>query len=137
MSNKEFLRKQQECNAAHMLLVEFVKNNADVVANALQPIIAIWGEVTYESLNNAVGVVSQVFAGVALQLIDHNSGLDPEDTDNIVLPVGARTMNDTIESLSKFISSTRDMWLFLINENIDNPAVDMVRKAFWKYEAQM
>lgn len=137
MSNEEWNKKMDERKAAHMLLVDFVKNHPDTVADALQPIIAMWGEVTYESLKNDVGVVSQVFAGVALELIDHNSALEPEDTDNMVLPVGAKTMNHTIESLSKFITSTREMWLFLINKHIDTPAFDMVRKAFWKYEAQM
>lgn len=120
-----------------MLLVEFVKNNPDEVANALQPIIAMWGEVTFESLKNDMGVVSQVFAGLALQLIEHNSALEPEDSDNMILPVGAKTMNDTLESLAKFIDSTREMWLMLINKNINRPAFDMVRQAFWKYEAQM
>ena len=137
MSNEEWNKKQEERRAAHMLLVEFVKNNPDEVANALQPIIAMWGEVTFESLKNDMGVVSQVFAGLALQLIEHNSALEPEDSDNMILPVGAKTMNDTLESLAKFIDSTREMWLMLINKNINRPAFDMVRQAFWKYEAQM
>lgn len=137
MSNEEFFKKKEEERAAHMLLVEFIKNHPDVVADALQPIIAIWGEVSYESLKNDVGVVSQVFAGLALKLIDHNSSLSPEDSDNMVLPVGARTMSSTIESLAKFIDSTRSLWLFLIDKHIENPAVRMVHETFMKYEAQM
>ena len=91
MSNEEFERKQTEQKAAHMLMVEFVKSNADLMATVLEPIVATWGEVTYPSLKDNMGVVSQVFAGVALELIDHNSSLDPEDCDNMVLPVGAKT----------------------------------------------
>jgi len=120
-----------------MLMVEFVKNNADLMAKVLEPIVAMWGEVTYESLKDNMGVVSQVFAGVALELIDHNSILDPEDCDNMVLPVGARTMSSTIDELSKFIAAVRYLFVLFIDKNIDHPAIDMVRRAFYKYEAQM
>ena len=137
MSNEEFKKKQEEQRAAHMLMVEFVKSNADLMAKVLEPIVATWGEVTYESLKTNMGVVSQVFAGVALELIDHNSNLDPEDCDNMVLPVGAKTMSSTIDELSKFIAAVRYLFVLFIDKNIDHPAIDMVRRAFYKYEAQM
>jgi hypothetical protein len=137
MSNEEFERKQTEQKAAHMLMVEFVKNHAELMATVLEPIVATWGEVTYPSLKDNMGVVSQVFAGVALELIDHNSSLDPEDNDNMVLPVGAKTMNNTIEELSKFITSVRHLFVLFIDKNINDPAIEMVRRAFYKYEAQM
>ena len=137
MSNEEFKKKQEEQIAAHMLMVEFVKNNADLMARVMEPIVATWGEVTYESLKTNMGVVSQVFAGVALELIDHNSNLDPEDSENMVLPVGAKTMSSTIDELSKFIASVRYLFVLFIDKNIDHPAIDMVRRAFYKYEAQM
>ena len=137
MSNEEFKKKQEEQRAAHMLMVEFVKSNADLMAKVLEPIVATWGAVTYESWKDNMGVVSQVFAGVALELIDHNSNLDPEDCDNMVLPVGAKTMSSTIEELSKFISAVRYLFVLFIDKNIDHPAIDMVRRAFYKYEAQM
>ena len=47
MSNEEFKKKQEEQRAAHMLMVEFVKSNADLMAKVLEPIVATWGEVTY------------------------------------------------------------------------------------------
>ena len=102
-----------------------------------KPIVATWGEVTYPSLKDNMGVVSQVFAGVALELIDHNSDLEPEDADNMVLPVGAKTMSSTIEELSKFIAAVRYLFVLFIDKNIDHPAIEMVRRAFYKYEAQM
>ena len=137
MSNEEFKKKQEEQRAAHMLMVEFVKSNADLMATVLEPIVATWGEVTYPSLKDNMGVVSQVFAGVALELIDHNSNLEPEDVNNMVLPVGAKTMSSTIEDLSKFIAAVRYLFVLFIDKNIDHPAIDMVRRAFYKYEAQM
>ena len=137
MSNEEFKKKQEEQRAAHMLMVEFVKSNADLMATVLEPIVAMWGEVTYPSLKDNMGVVSQVFAGVALELIDHNSNLAPEDCDNMVLPVGAKTMSSTIDELSKFIAAVRYLFVLFIDKNINHPAIDMVRRAFYKYEAQM
>ena len=137
MSNEEFKKKQEEQRAAHMLMVEFVKSNADLMATVLEPIVATWGEVTYPSLKDNMGVVSQVFAGVALELIDHNSILEPDDADIMVLPVGAKTMSSTIEELSKFISAVRLLFVLFIDKNLNHPAIDMVRKAFYKYEAQM
>ena len=137
MSNEEFKKKQEEQRAAHMLMVEFVKNNADLIAEVLEPIVATWGEVTYSTLKDNIGVVSQVFAGVALDLIDHNSDLDPEDLENMVLPVGAKTMRSTIEELSKFITSVRTLFVVFIDKNINHPAIDMVHRAFYNYEAHM
>ena len=113
MSKEEFKKKQEEQIAAHMLMMEFVKSHADLMATVLEPIVAMWGEVTYPSLKDNMGVVSHVFAGVALELIDHNSNLEPEDVNNMVLPVGAKTMNNTIEELSKFIASVRHLFVLL------------------------
>jgi len=137
MSKEEFKKKQEEQIAAHMLMMEFVKSHADLMATVLEPIVAMWGEVTYPSLKDNMGVVSQVFAGVALELIDHNSNLEPEDVNNMVLPVGAKTMSSTIEELSKFIAAVRYLFVLFIDKNINHPAIDMVRRAFYKYEAQM
>ena len=137
MSNEEFERKQTEQKAAHMLMVEFVKSNADLMATVLEPIVATWGEVTYASLKDNMGVVSQVFAGVALELIDHNSSLDPEDCDNMVLPVGAKTMNDTIEEMSKFIHSVRLLLWILQTKFNDDPAIKLAGEVFYKYQPQM
>lgn len=134
---KEWEKKLDKERAAHLLMTEFVKNNADVVANALEPIIGLWHEVSYESLKNNMGVVSQVFAGIALTLIDHNSNYDPDDAENMELPVGAKTMNNTIDDLSKFIDSTRSLFLFLIDKYDNDPAIRMVQETFYKYEAHM
>lgn len=136
MSNEEFLKKQNEQDAAHMLMVEFVKRNAGDVARALETIIPLHNEVTYDTLERGMGVVNQTFASIALQLIDHNSGLEPGDPDSLTLPVGAKTMNETIEEMSKFIHSVK-LLLWMVNEKFDDdPAVKLVRDAFWDYEPQ-
>jgi hypothetical protein len=137
MSNKEFMKEQRERQAAHMLMVDYVKNNADLIAEVLEPIVATWFEISYASLKDSMGVVSQVFAGIALELIEHNSGLDPEDVENMVLPVGAKTMNNTIEQLSKLINAVQPLFVLFIDKEIKDPALEMTRQAFYKYEAQM
>lgn len=126
-----------ERNAAHLLMVEFVKNNPDAVARGLEPIVGLWNEVTYDSLKSNMGVVSQVFAGVALNLIDHNSSLSPEDPKNLILPVGAKTMASTLDDLSKFIESTRFLFLGLVEKYDGHPAFEMAQRTFYEYEAHM
>lgn len=136
MSNEKFFKKHNEQDAAHMLMVEFVKRNAADVARALETIIPLHNEVTYDTLERGMGVVNQTFASIALQLIDHNSGLEYGDSDSLTLPVGAKTMNETIEEMSKFIHSVK-LLLWMVNEKFDDdPAIKLVREAFWEYEPQ-
>ena len=137
MSNETLKKKQNEERAAHLLMTEFVKREADDIARALENIIPLENEVSYESLEQSMGVVNQTFASIALQLIHHNSLLDPTDPDNMVLPVGAKTMNDTIEEMSKFIHSVR-MLLFMLQERYaEDPAVKLASETFYNYQPQM
>ena len=137
MSNEELMKKQNEQKAAHLLMTEFVKREADDIAKALENIIPLSNEVTYETLEQSMGVVNQTFASIALQLIAHNSLLDPKDPNNMTLPVGAKTMNDTIEELSKFIHSVRGLLWILQEKHSDDAAVKLADATFGKYDAQM
>ena len=140
MSNeKEEARKKKlnEEHAAHLLMTEFVKREADHIARAIESIVPLENEVSYETLEQGMGVVNQTFASIALQLIAHNSLLDPTDPDNMVLPVGAKTMNDTIEEMSKFIHSVR-LLLWILQEKFqDDPAIKLAGEVFYKYQPQM
>lgn len=42
MCNKSFEKKMKERNAAHLLLTEFVKREAEDIARALEPLIPIY-----------------------------------------------------------------------------------------------
>lgn len=137
MCNKSFEKKMKERNAAHLLLTEFVKREAEDIARALEPLIPIYGEVTRESLKDNMRVVAQTFAGLALQLIDHNSALDPEDTNNMILPCGAKTMHSTLEELSRFIEGTRQLMWTIGDKHYDDPAIKLVRETFFEYDTQM
>jgi hypothetical protein len=82
-------------------------------------------------------VVNQAFASIALTLIDHNSSLDSDDPDNMILPVGANKMKSTIDDLSKFIQSTRFLLFMLFEKHQDDAAVKLARETFWDYDSQM
>lgn len=136
MSNEAYEKMMKERNAAHLLLTEFVKREADAVARALEPLIPIYGEVTTESLKDNMRVVAQVFAGLSLQLIDHNAGLEENDSDRMILPVGAKEMHQTLYELSRFIEGTRQL-LWTISRHHEDPAVDLASKTFFEYDTQM
>jgi len=137
MSNEAVMKKINERNAAHLLMTEFVKREASEIARALEGIVTLHDEVTYESLTENMSVVNQTFASIALTLIDHNAGLDPNDNDNMILPVGAKKMKGTIEDLSKFIKSTRVLLWMLFEKFQDDSAVKLARDTFWEYDNQM
>lgn len=137
MEKNQLKKKMNEQHAAHLLMTEFVKREAEDIARALEPLIPIYGDVTSESLKDNMRVVAQTFAGLALQLIDHNSTLDPGDTDNMILPCGAKTMHSTLEELSRFIEGTRQLMWTIGDKHYDDPAIKLVRETFFEYDTQM
>lgn len=120
-----------------MLMTEFVKREASETARALESIVTLHREITYESLMENMSVVNQTFASIALTLIDHNGGLDPEDANNMSLPVGAKKMKGTIEDLSKFLLSTRVLLWMLFDRFQDDPAVRLACETFYEYDTRM
>jgi hypothetical protein len=46
-------------------------------------------------------------------------------------------MNNTIEQLSKLINAVQPLFVLFIDKEIKDPALEMARQAFYKYEAQM
>ena len=136
MSNEAAMKRINERNAAHLLMTEFVKREASEIARALESIVVLHREVNYESLTENMSVVNQTFASLALTLIDHNAYLDPEDSDNMILPVGAKQMKVTIEDLSKFIKSTRLLLWMLFDKFEDDAAVKLASETFFEYDNQ-
>lgn len=137
MSNEDVMKRINKRNSAHLLMTEFVKREASEIARALESIVTLYDEVSYEGLSEDMGVVNQTFASIALQLISHNAGLDPDDPDNMILPVGAKKMNSTIEELSKFIQSNRILLWMLFEKYQDDAAIKLARDTFWEYDSQM
>lgn len=137
MSKDSETKKFNERNAAHLLMTEFVKREADDIARALESIVTLYQEVSYETLTENMCVVNQAFASIALTLIDHNSWLEPDDRNNMVLPVGANKMKDTIYDLSKFIQSTRTLLFMLFDKFGEDSAIKLARETFWDYDSQM
>lgn len=135
--DEEWKKKKEREKTAHMLLTEFVKREADIIAKSIESIIPLHDEISYESLEQNMSVVNQTFASIALQLIAHNSLLDPNDPDNMALPVGAKIMNDTIEDMSKFIHSVRVLLWVIQDKFQDDPAIKMADEVFYEYQPQM
>ena len=118
-------------------MTKFVEREANFIAMALEYIIPLRDEVTYERLEKDMSVVNQTFASLALQVISHNSSLDDEDPDVMYLPVGAKEMRDTLEELSKFIHSVRHLLFFLYDKYRDDVAVKMADEIFSEFDPQM
>lgn len=135
--SKETSKRIDNRNAAHLLMTKFVEREANFIAMALEYIIPLRDEVTYERLEKDMSVVNQTFASLALQVISHNSSLDDEDPDVMYLPVGAKEMRDTLEELSKFIHSVRHLLFFLYDKYRDDVAVKMADEIFSEFDPQM
>ena len=135
--SKESRKRIDNRNAAHLLMTKFVEREADFIAMALEYIIPLRDEVTYDRLEKDMSVVNQTFASLALQVISHNSSLDDEDPDVMYLPVGAKEMRDTLEELSKFIHSVRHLLFFLYDKYRDDVAVKMADEIFSEFDPQM
>lgn len=135
--NEKWQKRFNDEHAAHLLMTEFVKREADHIARALESIIPLRHEISYDSLEKNMGVVNQTFASIALQLIHHNSGLEPGDPDSLHLPVGAKTMGETIEDLSKFIHSVRTLLWVLQEQFADDKALGLADQVFFEYEPQL
>lgn len=121
-------------NSSHMLMREFVKREADDVARSFEEIVPALRFVSYEALEKSMSVVNQTFASVALQLISHNSNLEPDDPNNMVLPVGADQMREALEELSKFIHCTSRLLWLLHEKHNDDPAIKLANEVFAKYD---
>ena len=135
--SKETSKRIDNRNAAHLLMTKFVEREANFIAMALEYIIPLRDEVTYERFEKDMSVVNQTFASLALQVISHNSSLDDEDPDVMYLPVGAKEMRDTLEELSKFIHSVRHLLFFLYDNYRDDVAVKMADEIFSEFDPQM
>ena len=135
--SKESSKRIDNRNAAHLLMTKFVEREANFIAMALEYIIPLRDEVTYDRLEKDMSVVNQTFASLALQVISHNSSLDDEDPDVMYLPVGAKEMRDTLEELSKFIHSVRHLLFFLYDKYRDDVAVKMADEIFSDFDPQM
>ena len=135
--SKESSKRIDNRNAAHLLMTKFVEREANFIAMALEYIIPLRDEVTYDRLEKDMSVVNQTFASMALQVISHNAPLDPDDPDVMYLPVGAKEMRDAIEELSKFIHSVRHLLFFLYDKYRDDVAVKMAYEIFSEFDPQM
>lgn len=119
-----------ERSAAHMLMMNWVKENVGEVAHALEELIPFMvGECNLTNLNSDLNIVNTTFATIAFEVIKANN----RDGNDLCLPVDANRMQATIYDLTKFfrILSSLDTMLQI---NRDNPAFRMCMSAFDEVE---
>ena len=119
-----------EIRAAHQLMQNWVRENVNEVANALEELIPFMiGECNLADLNRDLNIVNTTFATIALEVIKANN----RDSNDLCLPVDANRMQNTIYDLTKFfrILNRLDTMLQI---NRDNPAFRMCMSAFDEVE---
>lgn len=128
MKEKEIQASNAQHKAAHLLMKEYVENNASYVADILESILPFFNECTYAGLQKSMNTVNVTFASVALDVIKSTWETDADSTDRLVLPVDAIDMKNAIFYLSKIIGKLRMISCLAENQK-DYPAIKMCIEA--------
>lgn len=124
MKENEIHERNAQRNAAHLLMKEYVKNNADSVASVLESILPFFQECTYAGLQSSMNTVNVTFASVALDVIKSTWETESESPDRLCLPADATDMKTAIFYLSKIIDKL-GMLSCLAENNKNDPAIKM------------
>jgi hypothetical protein len=123
MKENETQARNAQRNAAHLLMKEYVINNADYVARVLESILPFFQECTYAGLQSSMNTVNVTFASVALDVIKSTWETDADSVDRLGLPVDANDMKNAIFYLSKIIEKLR--LISYMAEKRNDPAIKM------------
>lgn len=111
MTNKELIEKNPALAdriAAHQLMTQWVKENAEDVAGAISELVPfICGECDTAGLDRSMNVVNTVFANVALDVIKSRNSVDEEKEEPLCLPADAGSMQNALYELSRFLKMFR------------------------------
>ena len=124
MKEKEIKARNAQRNAAHLLMKEYVKNNADSVASVLESILPFFQECTYAGLQSSMNTVNVTFASVALDVIKSTWETEAESSNRLCLPADANDMKIAIYYLSKIIDKLGLLSCMAENHK-DDPAIKM------------
>lgn len=133
-SEKNFAEKNAKKNAANQLMTQFVKDNAQEIAMALQDIIPFMAyECDLSGLKDALNIVNLTFASVALDVIQSAENDEDEQTitDANCLPVEAKEMQDALYTFTKFLRRLLRLDL-IMRSNSKNPAFELTRDVYDK-----
>lgn len=130
MNNEELLKDTAYANriAAHQLMTQWVKDNADDVAHAISELAPfICGECTLSGMKNLLNTVNVTFATVALEVIKARN--EHGDDNTMCLPVDALEMQNTLYDLSRFLKMFSPLG-YLMEKNENMPAFRMSISAY-------
>lgn len=130
MSNEDLTKDTAYANriAAHQLMTQWVKENADDVAHAISTLTPfICGQCTISGMKELLNTVNITFATVALEVIRSRNENGDEDTK--CLPVDALEMQNTLYDLSRFLKMFSPLG-YLMEKNEDMPAFRMSISAY-------
>jgi hypothetical protein len=125
--------KMAQLRAAHMLMTEFVKENADDIASIIGELTPfLLCETDLSGIRNYMNVVNATFATVALEVIKGNNVEEPEH-ETLSLPVDANRMQNSIFTLNRMLDRLSHLFYFIeIHEKV--PAFKMCQEAYDKDE---
>lgn len=138
--NQNLLKDTEYANrvAAHQLMTQFVKDNAEEVAHSISELAPfLCGECSISDLQESLNTVNITFATVALDVINsRNTQNDPEaqSRNPRCLPVDAIEMQNALYSFSRFMKSFSAM-ASLIEKNENMPAFRMSIGIFSKVDS--
>lgn len=135
MSNDELLKDPAYANriAAHQLMTQWVKDNAEDVAHAISELAPfICGQCTVSGMKELLNTVNVTFASVALEVI--RSRNENGDDDTKCLPVDALEMQNTLYELSRFLKMFKPLG-YLMEKNENMPAFRMSISAYDKVDS--
>ena len=135
MNNEELLKDPAYANriAAHQLMTQWVRDNADDVAHAISELAPfICGQCTVSGMKELLNTVNITFASVALEVI--RSRNENGDDDTKCLPVDALEMQNTLYELSRFLKMFKPLG-YLMEKNKNMPAFRMSITAYDKVDS--
>ena len=130
MNNKDLLKDPAYANriAAHQLMTQWVKDNAEDVARAISELAPfICGQCTVSGMKEWLNTVNVTFATVALEVIRARN--ENGDDGTKCLPVDAMEMQSTLYDLSRFLKMFKTLG-YLMEDNQEMPAFKMSVSAY-------
>ena len=119
--------------AAHQLMTQWVRDNAEDVAHAISELAPfICGQCTVSGMKELLNTVNITFASVALEVIRSRNENGGDDTK--CLPVDALEMQNTLYELSRFLKMFKPLG-YLMEKNENMPAFRMSITAYDKVDS--
>ena len=122
--------------AAHQLMTQWVKDNAEDVAHALSTLAPFMCEQSsMAGMRSNLNTVNVTFATVALEVIrSRNESDEVEGGPGSCLPVDALEMQNTLYELSRFLKMFSPLG-YLMEKNQEMPAFRMSISAYDKVDS--